>query len=179
MPYGEGTSGIKNASQVRSTWWIFIGTIPIDIPIAQVMMTSYSEEEMVPKTPKVKFVNSLALSNPTMVPRPLQIAEATLPRVLVKSMRTLLSGSHIQTDLTSKRSGSQVYSGLITRSRAKALTYAKMTLHSSVTILDQGKYQLEEQDEVISPAFYDPRTCLLYTSPSPRDGLLSRMPSSA
>ena len=26
-------------------------------------------------------------------------------------------------------------------------------------------------------AYYDP--CLLYTSPSPRDGLLSRMPSSA
>ena len=25
----------------------------------------------------------------------------------------------------------------------------------------------------------DPRACLLYTSPSPRDGLLSRMPSSA
>ena len=31
------------------------------------------------------------------------------------------------------------------------------------------------------PVFVDinPRTCLLYTSPSPRDGLLSRMPSSA
>ena len=26
---------------------------------------------------------------------------------------------------------------------------------------------------------YSTRTCLLYTSPSPRDGLLSRMPSSA
>ena len=25
----------------------------------------------------------------------------------------------------------------------------------------------------------DPKSCLLYTSPSPRDGLLSRMPSSA
>ena len=25
----------------------------------------------------------------------------------------------------------------------------------------------------------DPASCLLYTSPSPRDGLLSRMPSSA
>ena len=25
----------------------------------------------------------------------------------------------------------------------------------------------------------EPHTCLLYTSPSPRDGLLSRMPSSA
>ena len=27
--------------------------------------------------------------------------------------------------------------------------------------------------------YSDPSTCLLYTSPSPRDGLLSRMPSSA
>ena len=26
---------------------------------------------------------------------------------------------------------------------------------------------------------YDPKTCLLYTSPSPRDATLSRMPSSA
>ena len=31
-----------------------------------------------------------------------------------------------------------------------------------------------------SAAFYSlPKDCLLYTSPSPRDGLLSRMPSSA
>ena len=29
------------------------------------------------------------------------------------------------------------------------------------------------------PALYEPKFCLLYTSPSPRDGLLSRMPSSA
>ena len=29
------------------------------------------------------------------------------------------------------------------------------------------------------PANYRPDICLLYTSPSPRDGLLSRMPSSA
>ena len=28
-------------------------------------------------------------------------------------------------------------------------------------------------------AFKDANDCLLYTSPSPRDGLLSRMPSSA
>ena len=28
-------------------------------------------------------------------------------------------------------------------------------------------------------AAHNPNTCLLYTSPSPRDGLLSRMPSSA
>ena len=29
------------------------------------------------------------------------------------------------------------------------------------------------------PVFVNPSICLLYTSPSPRDGLLSRMPSSA
>ena len=35
--------------------------------------------------------------------------------------------------------------------------------------------------DYIIPSTFDPRliSCLLYTSPSPRDGLLSRMPSSA
>ena len=32
---------------------------------------------------------------------------------------------------------------------------------------------------MISQPHHQPRNCLLYTSPSPRDGLLSRMPSSA
>ena len=34
-----------------------------------------------------------------------------------------------------------------------------------------------ELDKELHPDTY--KTCLLYTSPSPRDGLLSRMPSSA
>ena len=33
--------------------------------------------------------------------------------------------------------------------------------------------------QVANVSSEDARTCLLYTSPSPRDGLLSRMPSSA
>ena len=37
--------------------------------------------------------------------------------------------------------------------------------------------RMAEPERVIS--FRVPWTCLLYTSPSPRDGLLSRMPSSA
>ena len=46
--------------------------------------------------------------------------------------------------------------------------------------LDLGKIldyvrQLQELDT----NNVEPMTCLLYTSPSPRDGLLSRMPSSA
>ena len=35
------------------------------------------------------------------------------------------------------------------------------------------------EDLVRKPLFISEMTCLLYTSPSPRDGLLSRMPSSA
>ena len=34
-------------------------------------------------------------------------------------------------------------------------------------------------DSIRSPVLEPDRDCLLYTSPSPRDGLLSRMPSSA
>mgnify|MGYP003302198326 CR=1 FL=1 len=33
--------------------------------------------------------------------------------------------------------------------------------------------------DIIDPEIEDIKNCLLYTSPSPRDGLLSRMPSSA
>ena len=44
-------------------------------------------------------------------------------------------------------------------------------------------YPLADSDEVLIVATTRPETmfgdCLLYTSPSPRDGILSRMPSSA
>ena len=43
----------------------------------------------------------------------------------------------------------------------------------SLVLLNKGA-NLEVQDN-----FGSPISCLLYTSPSPRDGLLSRMPSSA
>ena len=39
--------------------------------------------------------------------------------------------------------------------------------------------QVDEQPVEDISAAADDETCLLYTSPSPRDGLLSRMPSSA
>ena len=35
------------------------------------------------------------------------------------------------------------------------------------------------RDEVVDSPFFDVKACLLYTSPSPRDATLSRMPSSA
>ena len=45
----------------------------------------------------------------------------------------------------------------------RAMTYTAFEIHKDLT---------EKEG-------YDPSSCLLYTSPSPRDGLLSRMPSSA
>ena len=55
-------------------------------------------------------------------------------------------------------------------------------LFGSVTKLDIVKL-LEENGITIDKKYVDLsspiKTCLLYTSPSPRDGLLSRMPSSA
>ena len=45
-------------------------------------------------------------------------------------------------------------------------------LESSINRLSTGKYYVDVTLDQVG-------TCLLYTSPSPRDGLLSRMPSSA
>ena len=46
-----------------------------------------------------------------------------------------------------------------------------------VSVFDEGEFTYDDHDDMVQ----DVRnyTCLLYTSPSPRDGLLSRMPSSA
>ena len=50
--------------------------------------------------------------------------------------------------------------------------------NSEGDIIDKLHWAIDNQiaGVIINPGAY---TCLLYTSPSPRDGLLSRMPSSA
>ena len=45
-------------------------------------------------------------------------------------------------------------------------------------ILSGNVFETKALDELF-PNWRELNTCLLYTSPSPRDGLLSRMPSSA
>ena len=42
-----------------------------------------------------------------------------------------------------------------------------------------GDGWIDSFEEACKTNPYDSQSCLLYTSPSPRDGLLSRMPSSA
>src|SRR5665647_1988359 len=46
-------------------------------------------------------------------------------------------------------------------------------------VIDGHEYELSDGVAVVVPAGAQHNICLLYTSPSPRDGLLSRMPSSA
>ena len=43
----------------------------------------------------------------------------------------------------------------------------------------EGRVPDEMFEEYLNKYGYEYTPCLLYTSPSPRDGLLSRMPSSA
>ena len=45
--------------------------------------------------------------------------------------------------------------------------------------ISQGNLSLLAKRQINHPHFVKMQGCLLYTSPSPRDGLLSRMPSSA
>ena len=75
----------------------------------------------------------------------------------------------------------EAYEALMSRApgaafhRARELYFNKYPLPQEESEQDLRLYIVDEQlKETIEPA-----GCLLYTSPSPRDGLLSRMPSSA
>ena len=62
----------------------------------------------------------------------------------------------------------------------------QVTTVAALILYDQGKFEMNDPIQLYLPEFKDQTVllssdslCLLYTSPSPRDGLLSRMPSSA
>ena len=64
--------------------------------------------------------------------------------------------------------------------------HGKTTLTAAITktLADKGGTEVKSFEEIDNAPEEKERgitiaTCLLYTSPSPRDGLLSRMPSSA
>ena len=70
----------------------------------------------------------------------------------------------------------------ILRDRQWRETNERVTLSSYAMLSEEskGRFKKEDQDPFRTVFERDrDRICLLYTSPSPRDGLLSRMPSSA
>ena len=60
-----------------------------------------------------------------------------------------------------------------------AVVTAVGPLLSPIAVKAQVRMTVPPQSEAVALIGATIHTCLLYTSPSPRDGLLSRMPSSA
>ena len=75
----------------------------------------------------------------------------------------------------------------LTKTILDSFVTEKLSRFESLFILEAVKASLQEEviKETVQELLADNKTkdipgiCLLYTSPSPRDGLLSRMPSSA
>ena len=59
------------------------------------------------------------------------------------------------------------------------VTFRKEGIHKYPAALDDPKLATGDEYDVSFLGHPHRHICLLYTSPSPRDGLLSRMPSSA
>ena len=95
-------------------------------------------------------------------------------------------GSTDRTEDVAKKAGAKVVSHVLNRGVGAAVrTGIKVALMEdadyTIQIDGDGQHNAEYIPDFIKMAEkgYDIVICLLYTSPSPRDGLLSRMPSSA
>ena len=60
-----------------------------------------------------------------------------------------------------------------------AFPWKEMVTEWNGQFVHYSEYERKQPQLEPKPFVADPQGCLLYTSPSPRDGLLSRMPSSA
>jgi len=65
------------------------------------------------------------------------------------------------------------------REMAKRKTKGRKGVRAVVSGADAAIWRRHKGADAVARCRGDTCTCLLYTSPSPRDGLLSRMPSSA
>ena len=78
--------------------------------------------------------------------------------------------------------GSLTPTEVVNRANDLGLTAMALTDHDTVAGIDEALEAAKDLDLEVIPGIEVSciyKGCLLYTSPSPRDGLLSRMPSSA
>ena len=90
----------------------------------------------------------------------------------------------IQNNLQKGLSVSQALSKVFVLPNAKTLSIFKAgeesaALEKALRALTVEQKKLEERNKRLTDLLVYPSICLLYTSPSPRDATLSRMPSSA
>ena len=110
-------------------------------------------------------------------------------KILSSSEKVLSSQILSQIPFSVSDNKKLIFSRIISPEAKNKFVYAKLITHSEVTL---GIILVEVNLSKIEKAWIDASEavividhldqvliCLLYTSPSPRDGLLSRMPSSA
>ena len=96
------------------------------------------------------------------------------PNLIETAERILVQ---LGTEVGASQSPRQRIEILLARASASAYKgYGLMKLRNYATALPVLEEARQLQEQALS---FDTKACLLYTSPSPRDGLLSRMPSSA
>ena len=67
----------------------------------------------------------------------------------------------------------------LSNAKAQAANFPFCTIEPNVGVITVPDERLNKLAELVIPDRIVPTTCLLYTSPSPRDRSVSRMPSSA
>ena len=81
--------------------------------------------------------------------------------------------------MTKYRAIKTVVDGITFDSKKEAKRYSELKIMEKAGIIATLRLQPEFKCMVKGKKVCTYKACLLYTSPSPRDGLLSRMPSSA
>ena len=116
---------------------------------------------------------------PDMEKRPSKVNFA-LPATIILNNNELWTLYHFETHAISCASCHNPY--YVHRSKRQLCRTGQHLAQGAVKVLFNQVDTVNKQGQLTMvevPASYLQTSCLLYTSPSPRDGLLSRMPSSA
>ena len=138
--------------------------IPYDMPLLEIQR-AFSEEKTLSLQRIGIYVSRLIQDGDT-----LQVGYGSIPNAI---MAHLYNKKHlgVHTELLTEGIANLIKAGVIDNSK-KTLNRGKTVATFCMAKAETYQY-IHDNPSIVF------RTCLLYTSPSPRDGLLSRMPSSA
>ena len=148
-----------------------IATLPDDsVPIGESVGRVLSQNV-------IADVNSPPHDKSVMDGFAIRSADIASGKLRLEIIETVIAGGWPELELKSGQA-TRIMTGAPIPDGADAVIMVELT-----KIESEGKHEfvtlVNEAADLITPEKHVLRTCLLYTSPSPRDGLLSRMPSSA